>query len=60
MIAFEPEPEQEEWLATIGIIDDLHSEEYTAQNIVGWRAKLLPSEAYGFFPQLDIKKYKHQ
>lgn len=60
VIAFEPEPKQEEWLATIGIVDDTYSEEYAAQDIAGRGAKLLPQGAHEFFPKLDIKKYKHQ
>ena len=56
VVAFEAD--EGEWLATIGEVKDTHSAAYSAQDIAAWGAKLLPQEAHGFFPELDVTKYK--
>ena len=56
VVAFETD--EGEWLATIGVVKETHSPEYCVEDIARWGAKLLPQEAHGFFPELDITKYK--
>ena len=56
VVAFESY--NDEWLATIGVAKDTHSAEYSVEDIARWGAKLLPQEAHGFFPELDVTKYK--
>ena len=58
VLAFEADKDENQWIATIGVVNDTHSEAYSTQDIAAWGAVLLPQEAHGFFPQLDIKKYQ--
>ena len=51
------EPEQGEWMAYIGLAGGMDGRE-DALRIAQWGAKLSPHEAHGFFPRLDISKYK--
>ncbi len=50
-------PEQGEWMAYIGTVGGWNERE-DARWVAQYGAKLDPQEAAGFFPRLDISKYK--
>jgi hypothetical protein len=50
-------PEKGEWKAYIGTAPG-HDQDFDEQFVANWGAGLSPEEAHGFFPHLDITKYK--
>lgn len=47
-----------EWKAYIGIADG-YNQQGDEQHIAMYGSGLLPEEAHGFFPHLNIEKYKY-
>lgn len=47
----------DEWKAYIGASHG-YNKKMDEQNVAAYGSSLLPEEAHGFFPKLDISKYK--
>ena len=47
------------WKAFLGTVPG-HDRQFDEQFVAAWGAGLSPEEAHGFFPHLDVAKYKAQ